>query len=181
MQDAKMTVGQRVKEIRQRQGISIHLLVDMVSAISGVGLSDQYASAMERGERTVPTRFLVPLAKALHCTMADLFGIEPPEDDAQAMRRMIIEDIAALPEDEMRILWNAARTFRGNKHPLIQCVGMYISLTEQSRAEAARPLIEIYNRDADAGNLVTDAPDVGSEYVDIEYKRLKKKGGKTNG
>lgn len=176
MQKDKMTVGQRVREIRQRQGISIHLLVDMVSAMIGETISDQYASAMERGERTVPTKFLVPLTKALHCTMADLFGIDPPQDDIQAMRRMIIEDIASLPDDEIKIMWNAARTFRGNKHPLIQCVGMYISLSEQARSEAVRPLIEIYNRESELGNLVDDAPDVGSEYVDTEYRRLKKKG-----
>lgn len=180
MHTDNMTVGQRVKAIRQKQGLSIRLLVDMVSAILGESLSEQYASAMERGERAVPVKFLVPLTKALHCTMADLFGIEPPQDDVQAMRRMLIEDIAALPEDETKILWNATRVFRGNKFPLIQCVGMYISLDEQARAEAARPLIEIYNREFEHGTLVPDAPDVGSEYVVAEYKRLKRKG-ETNG
>lgn len=174
MQKMHNGIGENIRQLRKRRGLSIGKLVDLVSIESGEAITDQYASAMERGERTVPTRLLVPLAKALHCTMSDLFGIAPPEDDVQAMRRMLIEDIAALPEDEIRIMWNVARIFGGNKSPLIQCVGMYISLKEGARAEAARPLIEIYNREADAGNLVADAPDVGSEYVDTEYRRLRK-------
>lgn len=137
-----------------------------------VFVSEAVVGTWERNEAQLYSKYIIPLAAALNCSVYDLFGIEPPETDIQEKRRMLLESIMIMPKDELEIIWNVSRIFNGNKHPLIHCVGMYISMSEDARAESVLALLETYRREKTFGRLVETAPNVDLEFALKEWGRL---------
>jgi transcriptional regulator with XRE-family HTH domain len=65
--DVLISFGRRVRQLRQNAGYS-------QEAFAGVcGLDRTYIGGIERGERNVSLRNIALLAKALNCSIAELF------------------------------------------------------------------------------------------------------------
>ncbi|MGH4025507.1 MAG: helix-turn-helix domain-containing protein, partial [Pseudonocardiaceae bacterium] len=78
--DEARTIGQRLRMIRRRRGMGLAV------AAGFAGISKQYLSQLERGQRGFNRRGLLEdLAEALGCSVADLTG-QPylPPDRATA-------------------------------------------------------------------------------------------------
>lgn len=72
-------IGQRVRLIRRRRGLGLAVAAGLA------GISKQYLSMLERGERGFNRRgLLVDLAEALGCSVADLTGQPYPQVDRQS-------------------------------------------------------------------------------------------------
>jgi transcriptional regulator with XRE-family HTH domain len=65
--DIKQTFGQRVKDLRNKKGISQEKLAEFSE------LHRTYISSIELGKRNVALENIEKLAKALNCTIEDLF------------------------------------------------------------------------------------------------------------
>lgn len=66
MSDVPVRFGKKLREVRQRAGISQEKLADLA------GLHRTYVSSVERGERNVSIITIERLADALKVTMSDL-------------------------------------------------------------------------------------------------------------
>ncbi|MGH3885508.1 MAG: helix-turn-helix domain-containing protein [Pseudonocardiaceae bacterium] len=81
------SIGARARMIRRRRGLSLAVVAGLA------GITKQYLSMLERGERGFNTRGLIEdLAHALCCSVADLTGQPYPAAD-----RATVEGRAALP------------------------------------------------------------------------------------
>lgn len=65
--DIKLTFGQRIKDLRNKRGISQEKLAEFSE------LHRTYISSIELGKRNVALENIEKLAKALGCTIEDLF------------------------------------------------------------------------------------------------------------
>ena len=65
--DIKKTFGQRIKDLRNKKGISQEKLAEFSE------LHRTYISSIELGKRNVALENIEKLAKALGCTISDLF------------------------------------------------------------------------------------------------------------
>ena len=65
--DIKQTFGQRIKDLRNKKGISQEKLAEFSE------LHRTYISSIELGKRNVALENIEKLAKALGCTIEDLF------------------------------------------------------------------------------------------------------------
>jgi len=65
--DIKKTFGQRIKDLRNKKGISQEKLAEFSE------LHRTYISSIELGKRNVALENIEKLAKALNCTIEDLF------------------------------------------------------------------------------------------------------------
>lgn len=65
--DIKIWVGRRVKELRNKLGISQEELADLV------GLDRTYITSVERGRRNISIVNIEKLAKALNVTLSEFF------------------------------------------------------------------------------------------------------------
>ena len=65
--DIKKTFGQRIKDLRNKKGISQEKLAEFSE------LHRTYISSIELGKRNVALENIEKLAKALGCTIEDLF------------------------------------------------------------------------------------------------------------
>lgn len=66
--DIKLLVGKRVKELRNKLGISQEELADIV------GLDRTYITSVEFGKRNISIVNIEKLAKALNVTLAEFFN-----------------------------------------------------------------------------------------------------------
>jgi transcriptional regulator with XRE-family HTH domain len=66
LSDVRARFGQRLREVRQRKGVSQEKLAEMA------GLHRTYVSSVERGERNISLVNIEGLAKALGVPMAEL-------------------------------------------------------------------------------------------------------------
>jgi transcriptional regulator with XRE-family HTH domain len=66
LSDVQVRFGKRVREVRQKKGISQEKLADLA------GLHRTYVSGVERGERNISLLNIERLAIALDVTMSDL-------------------------------------------------------------------------------------------------------------
>ncbi|MGH3912079.1 MAG: helix-turn-helix domain-containing protein [Pseudonocardiaceae bacterium] len=90
--DEARTIGARVRRIRRRRGVGQAVTAGLA------GITKQYLSMLERGERGFNRRGLLEaLADALGCSVADLTG-QPylPPDRASADAQTVIAEIAPL-------------------------------------------------------------------------------------
>lgn len=171
MQNSK-NMGDVIRQLRKKNGLTIKKAVDRLEECGGYPITESLFGMWERNERNVPSDQIIALAKALSCTVYDLFSCDPPSTDIQAKRRTLLDRIMSLPEDELEIIWNVSHLFEGNLHPLIHCIGMYISMDADARAESALALLETYRREKEEGKLVESAPGVNLEFTLDEWKRL---------
>jgi transcriptional regulator with XRE-family HTH domain len=82
-----LAIGARARMIRRRRGLSLEVVAGLA------GISKQYLSALERGQRGFNRRGLIEdLAHALGCSVADLTG-----QPYLAPDRATVEGRAALP------------------------------------------------------------------------------------
>jgi transcriptional regulator with XRE-family HTH domain len=91
--DDARTLGARARMIRRRRGLSLEVVAGLA------GITKQYLSMLERGERGFNRRGLLDdLAAALGCSVADLTGQPYPAPD-----RATAEAIATVPSIELAI------------------------------------------------------------------------------
>jgi transcriptional regulator with XRE-family HTH domain len=88
-------IGARVRMIRRRRGLSLEVVAGLA------GISKQYLSALERGQRGFNRRGLLDdLATALGCSVADLTGQpHPPPDRATADAMIVVPGIELAVHD----------------------------------------------------------------------------------
>lgn len=97
--DAMATVGERLREQRQRAGLSL----GQVGAYEG--LTPQYLSGLERGKNNPPVwELLAKLAKRFHCTTDYLLGLTDnpngyaPAPELPSFGREVLEVMARLSD-----------------------------------------------------------------------------------
>lgn len=66
--DIKLLVGKRVKELRNKLGVSQEELADLA------GLDRTYITSVESGRRNISIANIEKLAKALNVTLAEFFN-----------------------------------------------------------------------------------------------------------
>lgn len=108
MQDIQKQVGARVRELREKKGLSQETLADLCN------LHRTYVGLIERGERNLSLRTLEVIAGGLGVAVSELFsGLEqtPPAHRRSTRKRSLpITDLAAHVATIRQILLDAKLT-----------------------------------------------------------------------
>ena len=93
-----MQVGQRIRSLRKRQGLTIEALA------SKAELDPTYLGGIERGVHNPTLRVVVRVSLVLGVEMASLLCPELAEDDASVLRATLAERAATLDAEQLRLV-----------------------------------------------------------------------------
>lgn len=100
MPQTKEDIGRKIRQLRNKRGVTVKDLADMV------GMSAGYLSEVERGKSAVSGELLMRVGSALQTTAGVLLGEEPDSED-----RNTVEIPEALSEAAKAEGWSYRTTF----------------------------------------------------------------------
>lgn len=98
MNELKSLLGQRIKEVRIKRGLSQQKLSEIIN------IDQRNLSNIECGN-TFPAKSLIQIANALNVTLSELFDFEHLSINTQEMKKYIIDNINMLNEEEIKIIY----------------------------------------------------------------------------
>ncbi|HXF92475.1 MAG TPA: helix-turn-helix transcriptional regulator [Nitrospiraceae bacterium] len=99
----KRAVGQRIKTVRQRMGLTQDQLAERV------GLSPKYISGIERGVENPTMDTLIRLAKMLEVEPYDLFLFGESEESEKVLRKSIEKMIREADREKLQLCFDIMR------------------------------------------------------------------------
>ena len=106
MADIAELFGRRVRALRRKQELTQQQLGDRA------GVNYKYVGAIERGEENPSLRVIEGLARGLGVEMVDLFEVEHEEQDPEALRERIGDELAGAGRDELQVALRMVRALR---------------------------------------------------------------------
>ncbi|MBI3806422.1 MAG: helix-turn-helix transcriptional regulator [Nitrospirae bacterium] len=101
--DIKRAVGQRIKIVRQRSGLTQDQLAEQV------GLSPKYISGIERGVENPTMDILIRLAKMLGVEPYDFFLFGESEENEKALRKGIEKMVREADREKLQLYFDVMR------------------------------------------------------------------------
>lgn len=105
MNDIKKLLGQRIKELRRKKGISQQELAERAD------IDQRSLSHIECGD-TFPSRSLFDLAQALDIELKELFDFEHLEVTTNIMKDYIRKSLDDLADEKINILYRFLKSLR---------------------------------------------------------------------
>lgn len=168
--DYYQELGKNIREIRKLRGMNLQDLSDRIQKTSGVDYSGNLISMWERGERRIAADQLDAICKGLECTPNLIL---PGYNTIPSER--VLQEYAALPDGEKRILEYAATQWDGNTHALVQFTALYMALPRRLREGIAFVGISAFEKGQKEGVINPDAPAVDVAYIEEQWRHLLKK------
>jgi len=98
MKDLKSLLGRRIKELRNKKGLSQQELAEMVN------IDQRSLSSIECGN-TFPSKSLIMLAHALNVSISDLFDFERLVLTEKDMKNFIFSNLDKLDKKDIRTIY----------------------------------------------------------------------------
>lgn len=162
-------LGRNIREIRNLRNLSLPEVSQIIVDKCGMDVSANLLGMWERGERRIPVEYLDCICKALECTpnlLCPGFNAVPSD--------RIMQEFAALPDDEKEILEFAATQWDGNTHALIHFSNLYMALPRHWREDIAYIGLSIFEKACAKGDVDLSAPPVNLQYIEEQWQALKK-------
>lgn len=103
MNNIKILLGKRIKEIREKSGLTQQELAERV------GIDQRNLSKIECGV-TFPSKNLCEIANALEIEMSELFNFEHHELNSEEMKNFIRNSLDKLDEKQIELIFRLIRT-----------------------------------------------------------------------
>lgn len=163
-------IGKNIAEIRRIKGLTQAQLAE------AVGVSPQTVGAWERGDRRIYADQVQAVAAALSCSPTSVYGQRTDmTDGAEAMRQRFLDEVASLQAADKLILNHALTKWRGDKHALLQFIGLYMALPPEYRQHIALEGLLQHGIAADAGRIDAKAPPFDVAYIEKRWRNLSNK------
>lgn len=98
MKELKYLLGKRIKELRNKRGLSQQELSEMVN------IDQRSLSSIECGN-TFPSKHLVFIANALEVSVQDLFDFEHITKTENDMKKFIFSNLDKLDKNDIRTIY----------------------------------------------------------------------------
>ena len=102
MKEIKHLLGQRIKELRNKRGLSQQQLAEIVN------IDQRNLSNIECGV-TFPTRSLSQIANALNVTLPELFDFDYLPQDENSMKNYIVSRLENLDSENITTLYRLVK------------------------------------------------------------------------
>ena len=103
MNDIKVLLGKRIKELRKIKGISQQQLAEAAN------IDQRSLSHIECGD-TFPSRALFELSNALNIELKDLFDFEHHRINSEEMKLYIKDNLDKIPEENIKVLYRLIKS-----------------------------------------------------------------------
>ena len=105
MKEIKHLLGQRIKELRNKRGLSQQQLAEIVN------IDQRNLSNIECGV-TFPTRSLAQIANALNVTLPELFDFDYLPQDENSKKNYIVSRLENLDSKSITTLYRLVKTMQ---------------------------------------------------------------------
>ncbi len=105
MNDIKLLLGKRIKELRKAQKISQQQLAEAAN------IDQRSLSHIECGD-TFPSKALLELAQALRVDLKELFDFEHLAINTYDMKQFIINEIDTLSEENIKTIYRFIKSMK---------------------------------------------------------------------
>lgn len=105
MEDIKILLGQRIKELRKKLNISQQELAEKIN------IDQRNLSNIECGI-SFPSKTILEIASALKVSLPELFDFEHLNEDSVSMKKYIINYLENISDENLKIIYRLTKSMK---------------------------------------------------------------------